>query len=177
MWGKPNMGLSSQKAKIESVAKSSPEKHLIVACISRALQDVYEPSLSINSRAWFFDNSTEPFSFVWCMQSLEMEGMIEKVRDMIFSKTAFSFEGKGHYKKKKDRAHWYTQTPDTPLKECNVCHRLLPETSFYMRNQLYRYPMCIECHNNYNREKRAKKRSTFLYGKRLSRQLGQPQPQ
>ena len=165
----------SQKAKIESVAKSSPEKHLIAACLSRALQDVYDPSLAINSRAWFFDNSTEPFSFIWCMQSLEMEGMIEKVRSMIFNKTEFSFEGKGHhFKKRKDRSHWYIETPDTPLKECSACHRVLPETSFYMMNQKNRYPMCKGCYNAYYSKR---KRSTFLYGKRLSRQLEQPQPQ
>lgn len=169
----------SNKFTVESVVKSSPEKHLIAACLSRALQDVYEPSLSINSRSWFFDNSTEPFSFVWCMQSLEMEDMIERVRNMIFNKEVFSIDGKGHHKNRnKNREHWYVQTPDTPLKECNICHKVLPETSFYMRNQIYRYPYCIECQNAYNRARRnAKKRPTFLYGKRLSRQLGQPQPQ
>lgn len=168
----------SKKITVESVVKSSPERHLIAACVSRALQDAYDPNLTNNSRAWFFDNSTEPFSFIWCMQSLEMEGMIEKVRDMIFNKTEFSFEGKGHhFKKRIDRLHWYVETPDTPMKECAKCHRVLPETSFYMMNQLYRYSMCIDCHKIYHKTRREKRASTFLYGKRLSRQLGQPQPQ
>lgn len=165
------------RAKLESVAKSSPEQHLIAACITRALQDVYEPSLSVNSRAWFFDESTEPFSFEWCMQSLELENMISKVREMILKHEIFTIEGKGHYNKKKlERQKWYTPTPDTPLKECNICHKILPETSFYMRNQLYRYPMCKDCQNSYNRAKR-ENRTNFLYGKRQSYQQVQHQPQ
>ena len=137
--------------------KSEPEYNLIAAYLNRALQDVYDPNVSNNSQSWFFDDTLEPFSFVWCLQVLEMEYLAPKIRKMIRNTAQFNVGCKSKSHKgirKKRKEDWYTPNENTPLKECNMCHKVLPETDFYMRNQLYRWGMCKDCHLEYMRARK-----------------------
>lgn len=161
--------------------KAEPEYRLIAAYLNRALQDVYEPNSSYNSRGWFFDDTMEPFSFMWCLQLLEMEHLAPKIRKMINENTEFNvgFKSKSHKSKlKQNKDEWYKPTKDTPLKECNMCHQVKLETEFYMRNQNSRWDMCKDCHLEYMRARKlAQKRITSPCEKHQSYQQELRQPQ
>lgn len=139
--------------------KAEPELRLLSAFLDRALMDVYDLNQANNSQGWFFDDSMEPFSFLWCLQVLDLEDFAPRIRRMINDHIPFNVgclamkrNGIKACTKKED---WYTQKADTPLKECTMCHKILPETDFWMINQISRYPMCKACHKIYLAEKRS----------------------
>lgn len=135
-----------------------PELNLIVGCLQRAFKDLKEPSKLNNSREWFFKNSIEPFSFLWCLQCLNMEHLTLHIRKMIIDNKDFCelpqtrVRKKGTPKEKK--IMWYTPTDTTPHKECCMCHKVKLETDFYMRNHLMRWDMCKDCYPEFLRARK-----------------------
>ena len=160
--------------------KAEPEQRLITAMLTRALQDVYDTRANVNSRSWFFDDSMEPFTFLWSLQTIGMEHLAPVIRNKISNTEPFNvgFKSKSHAGKKKPKYDWYTRTEDTPLKECEKCHRILPETDFYMKNQLYRWGFCKDCHLEYMRaRKKLAQAKVSPFGKPQSHQPERHLPQ
>ena len=59
-----------------SVYNEEPCKNLLASIIERAILDLRQPLKPVRdaARKWIFSSKTTPFSFLWCLHWLDMDG-------------------------------------------------------------------------------------------------------